>query len=213
MVLRDIPMFTTELGVASLVLSQIPYTKKAYIRIQDASDSNEFLQECISFCVAAGAEHIFAAGHPACEEYPEHTVILEMRADISSIGDTDAALFPVTEGTLNQWVEIYNQKIIKIPNGAWMNRNDANKMLHEGNGYFIHRDGDLLGIGKASGSEISWVAAVKPGAGADIVRALCHALSEDTVTLTVSSQNQKALSLYNKLGFLCSGIISTWYVV
>ena len=211
--MKDMPLFTTEYGVASLTLSQIPYTKQAYIRIQDTSEPEKFLAECAAFCRAAGAEYIFATGHSVCEGYPEHTKLLRMQADRSSIGETDAALFPVTEGTLNQWVEIYNQKIIKIPNGAWMNRNDANKMLHEGNGYFIHRDGDLLGIGKASGSEISWVAAVKPGAGADIVRALCHALSEDTVTLTVSSQNHKALSLYNKLGFLCSGIISTWYVV
>ena len=211
--MKDMPLFTTEYGVASLTLSQIPYTKQAYIRIQATAEPEKFLAECAAFCRAAGAEYIFATGHSVCEGYPEHTKLLRMQADRSSIGETDAALFPVTEGTLNQWVEIYNQKIIKIPNGAWMNRNDANKMLHEGNGYFIHRDGDLLGIGKASGSEISWVAAVKPGAGADIVRALCHALSEDTVTLTVSSQNHKALSLYNKLGFLCSGIISTWYVV
>ena len=211
--MKDMPLFTTEYGVASLTLSQIPYTKQAYIRIQATAEPERLLTECIDFCKAAGAEHIFATGHSVCEKYPEHTKLLRMQADRSSIGETDASLFPVTEGTLNQWVEIYNQKIIIIPNGAWMNRNDANKMLHEGNGYFIHRDGDLLGIGKASGSEISWVAAVKSGAGADIVRALSHALSEDTVTLTVSSQNHKALSLYNQLGFLCSGIISTWYAV
>ena len=211
MVLRDIPMFTTELGVASLVLSQIPYTKKAYIRIQDASDSNEFLQECISFCVAAGAEHIFAAGHLACEKYPEHTAILEMRAEISSIGDTDAALFPVTEETMEQWREIYNKKACNVPNGSWMTTGQAQELLKDG--YFIHRDGKLLGIGKASGDKIQWVAACYPGAGAEVVRALCHALTAQTITLEVASANEKAIQLYEKLGFVASKELSKWYQV
>jgi hypothetical protein len=34
--MRDIPMFTTEYGVASLVLKEIPYQAAAYITIQDS---------------------------------------------------------------------------------------------------------------------------------------------------------------------------------
>lgn len=209
--MRDIPMFTTEHGVASLVLSQIPYTQKAYIRIQDSCDGNELLQECISFCVAAGAEHIFAAGHRVCEEYPQHTAILEMRADISSLGDTDAALFPVTEETMEQWREIYNKKICNVPNGSWMTIGQAQELLKDG--YFIHRDGKVLGIGKASGDKIHWVASCCPGAGAEVVRALCHALTAETITLEVASANEKAIRLYEKLGFIITKELSKWYQV
>lgn len=211
--MRDIPFFTTELGVASLTLAQIPYTKQAYIRIQDSASPDAFLLECIGFCKAAGAEKIFATGHKVCEKYPEHTKLFTMLSDKQSIGETDAALFPVTEVTLSKWVDIYNRKIVNIPNGAWMTASMANQMLQSGDGYFVHRGTELLGIGKASGSEISWVASVSPGAGADVVRALCHALTEDTVSLTVASTNTKAVTLYKELGFIPTGIVSVWYAV
>lgn len=209
--MQDMPLFTTQLGVASLTLSQIPYTKQAYIRIQDSNEPEAFLQECRDFCKAVGAEAVYATGHSVCESFSEYTKLLAMRADKCSIGETDAALFPVTETTLGKWVDIYNKKIVKIPNGAWMTKRMAEQMLSDGDGYFIHKDGELLGIGKASGCEIAWVASVSPGAGADVVRALCHALSEETVLLTVASQNRKAICLYERLGFLITGIVSTWY--
>lgn len=209
--MRDMPFFTTSNGAASLTLSQIPYTGKAYIRIQDSQNAEEFLQECLSFCRAVGAICVYVTGHPACQAYPEYTKLLTMRADIASIGETDASVFPVSEETLSQWVEIYNKKIVSVPNGAWMTRQKAEEMLKDGDGYFVHRNGTLLGIGKASGYEIQWVASVLPGAGADVVRALCHALADGFVSLTVASENHKAVSLYEKLGFLCTGVLSTWY--
>ena len=211
--MRDMPFFTTQLGVASLTLSQIPYTQQAYIRIQDTQDPEVFLRECVSFCRAAGAEKIYATGHSACEVYPEYTKLLTMKADRNVVGETDAMLFPVTESTLEQWREIYNQKIQKVPNGAWITAQDGQKLLKDGDGYFVHKDGSLLGIGKASAGVIDWVASVLPGAGADVVRGLCHALSEDTVTLVVASQNHKALRLYEQLGFVCTEELSTWYAV
>ena len=112
--MRDIPFFTTQQGVASLTLSQIPYTHKAYIRIQDSAFPEMFLNECIGFCKAAGAEQVYVTGHEVCEQYPEYTKLLFMQADRSFIGETDAALFPVTSSTLERWVEIYNH-IYRIP--------------------------------------------------------------------------------------------------
>ena len=211
--MRDIPIFTTDLGVSSLTLNQIPYTKRAYIRIQDTQNGEAFLEECISFCRAAGAEEIFATGHTVCERFPGETKILKMQADIQSIGDTDAALFPVTEETLESWRGIYNEKIQRIPNGAYMTIQAGNDLLAAGDGYFIHKSGVLLGIGKASGEQIDWVASVRPGAGADVVRALCHTLTSDSVCLEVSSENQKAMNLYHNLGFLVTSVISVWYRV
>lgn len=209
--MRDIPFFSTELGIASLTLSQIPYTKKAYIRIQDTNNGEEFLQECVSFCRAAGAEQIYATGHSVCESYPEYTAIIEMRADITSVGDTDASLFPVTEQTAQQWREIYNKKVCNVPGGAWMTIQQGKELLNDG--YFIHRGGKLLGIGKASGDRIHWIASCCPGAGSDVVRALCHTLTGDTVTLEVASANEKAVRLYKELGFISTRALSTWYCV
>lgn len=211
--MRDFPLFTTQQGVASLTLSQIPFTKKAYIRIQSSLEPEAFLQECVSFCSACGAEEVFAAGHAICENYPLHTSILRMQVPIEGIGDTDAALFPVTEQTLEEWRTIYNQKVRNVPNGAWMTVKMANTLLKSGEGYFVHKNGDLLGIGQVSGAQIHWVASLKPGAGADVVRALCHAVSAETVYLEVASENTKAVSLYKNLGFCVAQEISKWYRV
>ena len=208
--MRDIPIFTTEKGIASLVLSQIPYTYKAYIRIQDTMDGVEFLKECVSFCVSAGAESVYATGHSLCENYPVYTSVLEMRADLSAIAEMDAALFPVTDQTAEYWREIYNKKVCSVPAGSWMTMQDAKKMT---DGYFIHRNGELLGIGKASADKIHWVASCADGAGKDVLCALCHALTGDTVTLEVASANTKAIRLYEKLGFIPTKEILKWYQV
>ena len=62
--MRDIPMFTTEYGVASLALREIPYRQEAFITIQATEKPKELLEECIGFCRACGKlmERAFAAG-------------------------------------------------------------------------------------------------------------------------------------------------------
>ena len=211
--MKDIPVFTTEYGVASLVLKEIPYQGMAYVIIRDSLEPEELLAECAAFCRVCGAEKVFAAGHEILESRPFHTAMWEMRCDTAAIADTDAALRPVQEQTVERWREIYNQKVRSVPNGAWMTEVDGREMLKKGDGYFIHRNGELLGIGRASAEMIDWVAAVKSGAGRDVVCALAHALTGDTAVLTVASENQKAVRLYESLGFLKTAEIARWYVL
>ncbi len=211
--MKDIPVFTTDLGVASLTLSEIPYTKQAYIRIQASAEPEAFLQECLDFCRCAGAESVYASGSKMCEKYPLHTQILRMRANIAELGETNASLFPVTEETIDAWRSIYNDKVRNVPNGAWMNEARGRTLLKNGNGYFVHQNGKLIGIGIASGDQISWVASLVPGGGRTVICALCHALTEETVQLEVASENKKAVSLYQKMGFVTSGLVSNWYVL
>ena len=77
--MRDFPVFTTEHGVASLVFHEIPYKGIAYITLQDTLQPDKLLQDCVEFAVAAGAEKIYAKGHPYLESYPLHTAIWKMR--------------------------------------------------------------------------------------------------------------------------------------
>ncbi len=211
--MKDIPVFTTQHGAASLTLSEIPYTKKAYIRIQAAAEPEQLLQECADFCRAVGAEEIYATGSSACEKYPHDTDILQMRGQVSAMEKTDDCLFPVTEQTLEAFRSIYNEKVKKVPCGAFMTLSDGEKLLGEGSGYFVHKDGALKGIGIVSDSQIRWVAAVVPGGGEAVVQALCHGLCGETVTLEVASANHKAVRLYEKMGFLTTDVISKWYRV
>ena len=209
--MKDLPVFTTEHGVASLILREIPYQGTSYVILRDSLEPEALARECADFCRACGAEEIYASGHTALEAYPFHTAMWEMVCRREGIPDTDAALWPVQEHTLGRWLEIYNGKVRKVPNGAWMARADGQTMLEKGDGYFIHRGETLLGIGRASCDRIDWVAAVLPGAGADVVKALAHAVTEDTISLTVASVNQKAVELYERLGFLRTREISRWY--
>ena len=211
--MRDIPMFTTEFGVASLVLKEIPYQSSAYITLHHSLEPEKLLQESVQFCRMCGAERIYATGSDTLEKYPLYTALWELRRSREGMPETDAALWPVQEQTLDQWRELYNKKVVSVPNGAWMTQSDGKQMLDKGDGYFIHRDGQLLGIGRASGDRIDWVAAVRPGAGREVVCALSHALAGDVITLTVASENRKALELYENLGFIKSKELSRWYII
>lgn len=212
-VMKDIPMFATEYGVASLILREVPYQQTAYIRMQSSQEPEKLLAECVGFCRMVGAERILATGHGSLQQYPLDTAIWQMRAAVAPLDDTDAALWPVQEHTADEFQRLYNQKVSHIPNAAWMDSADKKQMLETGEGYFVHRGEELLGIGRVLGGEIRFLAALQPGAGADVVKALTHAVTEDAVTVEVASANEKAVRLYERLGFVKIGEISRWYRV
>lgn len=211
--MQNIPMFNTELGVATLILKEIPYSQIAYIILRDTAEPEAFLQECVSFCRVVGAEKVYAAGHAFLENYPFHTAIWEMARSLENIPDTDACLLPVTQQTLERWREIYNDKMAHVHNAAYMSAADAKKMLVRGDGYFVHRDGKLLGIGMAAGEKVDAVVSVVPGAGQDVLLALSHALFGERITLQVASENTRAIKLYEKLDFIKISEVSRWYKI
>lgn len=211
--MKDIPMFTTENGAASLFLREIPYRQRAHIKIHSSLEPEALLEECIGFCRACGAEWIDAAGHEYLNKYPRITSLVIMNADRSALGDTDACLFPVTEATVGKWLDIYNERMADVPNAAYMDSADGRELLKSGDGYFVHRDGKLLGIGKAAGDFIDTVISVQPGAGETVVRALAGILDTDTVRLMVADANIRAVRLYERMGFMCVKEVSRWYRV
>ena len=211
--MRDIPVFTTECGVGTLVLQEIPYSKTAYVKIQDASHPEAFIEECKDFCRMAGAEKVYAAGHVALETYPLHAVIVQMRRDLYDLQKTEATLVPVSEHTLRDWCQIYNEKMASVPNAAYMTAVKGKQMLERADGYFIYSGDRLLGIGMAAVDRIDAVASIVAGAGADIVLSLCQMLPGSQVTLDVAEENIKAVRLYERLGFVKTVELSRWYKI
>lgn len=211
--MQDLPMFTTQYGIASLFLREIPYRGRAHIKIQSSQEPEKLLEECIAFCRMCGAQWCDAAGHEYLESYPLITAIWAMQCHRASVGETDACLFPVTEQTVGKWLEIYNERMADVPNAAYMDSRDGKQLLKSGDGYFIHRDGRLLGIGKAKDDFIDTVIAVQPGAGETVVRALCSAMNCETVRLWVASANARALRLYERMGFTVTKELSRWHRV
>ncbi len=211
--MKDFPVFTTEYGIASLVLREIPYQETAYITILDSQDPALLLTECINFCRMCGAERICAKGHPYLERYPLYTTLWEMTCSTVNLPDTQAALWPVLPENLDQWRSIYNEKVVRVPNGAWMTQKEGSAMMEQGSGYFVHRDGVLLGIGKVWEDELQWIASVQPGGGREVVCALAKIVNAGRVKLTVASENKKAVALYEALGFLKTREIGRWYSI
>lgn len=211
--MRDLPMFTTEYGIASLFLREIPYRGRAHIKIQSSLDPEKLLEECIAFCRMCGAQWCDAAGHPYLEKYPLITALWAMQCDRATIGQTDACLFPVTEQTVGKWLDIYNERMSNVPNAAYMDSRDGKELLKSGDGYFVHRDGIFLGIGKAKDDFIDTVISMQPGAGETVVQALCSAMNCETVRLWVASANTRAMGLYERMGFTLTKELSRWYRV
>ncbi len=211
--MKDIPLFTTEYGIASLTLREIPYRQRAYIKIQSASDPVKLLEECIGFCRACGAERIDASGHEFLEQYSLSTPMWLMTGNRESLGQTDACIFPMTQQTVERWLEIYNQRMADVPNAAYLDSRDGKEFLENGDCYFVHKDGKLLGIGKAAEDYIDIVIAAEPGMGETVLQALSSVLTEDTVRVVVAGENVRAVRLYERMGFIKTKEISRWYQV
>lgn len=211
--MKDIPMFTTDTGVSTLLLKEVPYKEIAYIKVHDVQPGGlkAHLQECVSFCRVCGAEHIFAAGHPELESWPLHCAIFKMTLPLDAPPEPEAMLFPVTEATVSHWREIYNEKMRAVDNAATMTAFDEREILSSGGAYFVHDSGELLGIGWMKGSEVLALAAVRRGAGERVLNTLLTLAQPGMVTLEVASTNRRAIALYERMGFTAVGERARWY--
>ena len=136
-----------------------------------------------------------------------------MRCLREQLADTDAALFPVQQITIERFRSIYNEAMKHVHTAACMSAADADEILSEGNGYFVHRGQELLGIGIASGEQIKAIVSLIPGCGKDVLLALNHALTGTCVEVEVATENIRAVRLYEKLGFVRCCELSKWYKI
>ena len=211
--MRNIPVFTTEFGVASLILKEIPYTQTAYVRVQSSLSPCELLEECAGFCRAAGAEKVFASGADVPDSYPLHTKILRMEVCRAVLPSTEATACPVTEENADNWRKLYNHAMANVDNASYMDDLDVKQMLQKGDGYFIYLKDTLVGIGRAAENHILAVASVVRGGGRDTVLALAEQLSAQQLQLEVASTNNRAIRLYETLGFCRTEELSSWYKI
>lgn len=211
--MRDFPMFPTEYGVASLVLREIPYRGEAFITIQDSRQPEELLRECVSFCRACGAEKIYAKGHSILEAYPLHCVVYEMRGSIRVDESKIENLWPVTEKNVDQWRAFLNEKLRPVDNSGTLVKKGEQEILNSGGAYFVHHHGELLGAGWVVENELRLVAAAKAGAGERVCHTLLSLIPDGEARLDVVSTNNRAIHLYEKLGFVKTKEVSRWYNV
>lgn len=213
--MKDFPVFSTDYGVSSLILREVPYRQEAYIHIQDVQPGgfSEHLRECVSFCRMAGAERIYASGHSLLETFSRQICVYEMRGTAWVDPDKLENLFPVTPETVSRWRSIMNERLRDVDNAATLTASDEKKILQSGGAYFIHHEGELLGTGWMEDTKLLLVAAVKPGAGERVMHTLMSLVEGTDMTIEVASTNIRALRLYEKLGFLTLRTVLQWYDV
>ena len=211
--MRDFPVFTTDYGISSLILREIPYRAEAYIHIQDVQPDGfeEHLKECVAFCRMAGADRVFVCGHELAKKYPLHISVLEMRGTAWVDPEKLENLFPVTEQTVGRWRSLMNERLRGVDNAATLTTADEKKILQSGGAYFVHHEGELLGLGLMEDTKLLLVAAVKSGAGERVMHTLMSLVEGADMTIEVASTNDRAIRLYEKLGFLRTRECIRWY--
>ncbi len=212
--MKDIPMFTTDYGVASLMLAEIPYKQVAFVHVQDVQKGRlkEHLEECVGFCRAAGAERVLATGHPELESYPVHSVVEEMSLAYEP-REPQAMLWPVTEETVAQWRSQYNKAMTEVDNHTTLTAFHEKAILASGGAYFVHRNGELLGLGWVEGDQLLAVVSLRPGMGETVARTLFTAMNTDRITLEVVASNTRAVALYRRMGFVKTRELRRWYKI
>ena len=211
--MKDIPMFTTEYGIASLVLKEIPYRQEAYIIIQASEEPEELLKECVTFCRMCGAEKIYARGLGLPESYPLHCIICEMCGTVSPAEEKVKHLWPVTAENVEQWRKLINEKMASVDNAATLERRDEKEILESGGAYFVHDSGELLGAGWIAEGELKLIVSVKKGVGKCVLHTLLSTVPDETIRIQVASTNAPAIRLYEQTGFVTTGEINRWYHV
>lgn len=213
--MKDIPVFTTEDGVASLILKEIPYRQEAYIRVQDVQPGrlDALLKECASFCRMAGAERVYANGFEETEAYPRSCIVYEMCGTAWVDKEKLENLFPVTEQTVARWRQIHNERMGSVDNAGTLTALDEKQILASGGAYFVHRSGELLGIGWVEEDRLLAIASLQQGAGERVAHTLMSVVEGGQLTLEVASTNEKAIRLYEKLGFLKTKELFRWYKI
>ena len=211
--MRNIPLFATELGVASLVLEQIKYNKMAYIRIQSSSSLKEFLQECVGFCRAAGAEKIFATGEQIAELYDESVSVIRMMRLREGMERGTSKLVSILPADIEDFRGIYNSAMRNIPNASGMSIQSANEILQQGSGYFVYQEDERIGLGIAEEEWIHGIVSLKKGMGMTIMQALNTVLCGEEIHVELNDSNIAAKTLYERMGFTTYEVVSKWYKI
>ena len=211
--MKDFPMFTTEYGVASLILKEVPYRQEAYIIIQSTQQPKELLEECISFCRVVGAEKIYARGHEFVESCPLHCAIYEMRGQVPVDEQKTANLWPVTPENIGAWRDFLNSRMKGIDNAGTLEKSGEKEILDLGGAYFVHRSGELLGAGWIVDGELMLIAAAEKGMGEQVLHTLLSAAVSEEIRLQVVSTNERAIGFYEKMGLIKTAELRRWYRV
>lgn len=213
--MKDIPIFTGAHGVATLVLRQIPHSGCGYVIVRSVwDDAAAFLEECRGFCRACGAEQVYASWE--LQELPaEHAYdMLQMEMKKSDLPSGEQPeLEDLTEENGEEFLAVYHKCFLQLPGAAAYDGTDLRRLLEEQSAWLVRCDGVCAAIAEVSknGLEAIGVLPQFRGLGYGLAIAALNRVPSVTLQLKVASTNQKALALYERLGFRQTGVVSRWW--
>ena len=219
--MNNIPVFTAQGGTATLILREIPISGKAYVLLRTVlpGQGENLVAECASFCRMCGAEQIFAAWEdgelpflsPAYDNYLLHV------AKSALPEGRPVNLTPLTPENDAIYQRIYIRCFFHVSHALSYDRGQIARIYREGQKAFLALDADdkPYGIGELHGDELAAIAVLPKyrGMGTDLAVSLLQLCPGEDLSVTVASDNEAAMHLYEKLGFHLSGIESRWFQV
>jgi len=217
--MRNIPIFTAENGMASLILREIPYSGRAYILVRAVWNGRgaALLQECAAFCRAAGAEQVYASDEmqdlPAVPAYDMLQLVCP--ANTLPLAEHPAELVPVCAETAQTYQTIYNRCFRQLPGAAAYDQKAVQRLIDEHTGWLVRHYGEWAGVVETGHQTLEGIGILPEYRGLGYAAAVTalQPLRTAEIRLKVSDHNEKALRLYERLGFQREKTISRWWLV
>lgn len=219
--MNNIPVFTAQGGTATLILREIPISGKAYVLLRTVLPGMEenLAAECASFCRMCGAEEIFASWADGDLPFlpPTYDIYLLHVSKSALPEGKPVQLVPMTPENDAIYQRIYNRCFSHVSHALSYDRGQIARIYREHQRAFLALDAENrpYGIGELHGNELAAVAVLPKcrGTGTDLALSLLRLCPGEDLKVTVASDNEAAMHLYEKLGFHMSGVESKWFQV
>lgn len=207
-VMKNIPLFTSEYGVATLILEEIPTKQAGFVLVRSTDNLAGLLADGAKFCRMCGAEVVYGTGDFDFFDYQLAYELLEFSAEKHQLPKPDGKmkLVAVDDSNASPFLQKYDQIFAgQVGIGA--------PKLEEGIGYLVYEGEEWVGIGQIAPGRLEVIGSLKRGMGYDIAAALLAGISAEIITLQVCSLNETAIKLYEKLGFQQGNVMSQYYEI
>ena len=219
--MNNIPVFTAQSGTATLILREIPVSEQAYILLRTVlpGQAENLVAECASFCKMCGAEEIFASWEDGDLPFlpPAYDIYLLHVLKSALPEGKPVQLTPMTPENDAIFQRIYNRCFSHVSHALSYDRGQIARIYREHQKAFLALDEKKkpYGIGELHGDELAAIAVLPKyrGTGTDLAISLLQLCPGEELRVTVASDNDAAMRLYERLGFHLTGVESRWFRV
>ena len=217
--MKDIPIFDTDTGVSTLVLKEIPYKQVAYVTVRSVQPDGlrAHLEECVRFCRMCGAERVYASDgkNDLPGEHAYDMIMLTVQRSNLPPVTNPVELEQVTAANGEEYLSVYNECFRDLPGAASYGKKDLGRLIDHGSGFLTRKNGVCAGVAELENDELAGICVLPEfrGLGYDLALTALQRLEAPVVQLKTASTNEKALSLYRRLGFGNDTVISRWWLI